>query len=293
MRRKRYLGLGFAPCLALLLAGCNTPPSATPTVVPTILPFRAAISSVIDREITLSVNGTLVLDATSEGGEAVRYEWEAQCLLAEQAECEKALGEKNTGSRTIIIKAPNRPGETIAISATAIDKDDHRSLPSESLQLNIVMSPPNPTATILPTPTPLSTDTTSDAPIAVFTSPSTDGQTVPYQSLCTGSITNMPLDHQLWLVVYPHDNLKYHPQNGPAAISSQGGWRNACYVGGPSPSYAGLKVDILAVLVDDAGAQEFKDYLTNAPTMNPPWDGIPSLPAGAQIVGQIIGIVRQ
>ncbi len=202
------------------------------------------------------------------------------------------------GTSGITYKAPNAPG---LYKIEVEIKGDKMAFPGEPFTDIIFITVMQPTempsteekATDGPTVEPITVTPAPDGPLAVFTSPSADGAQVPPQSLCTGTITNMPPDRQLWLIVYPYDNLKYHPQNGPAAISSQGDWRNACYVGGPSPSYAGLKVDILAVLVDEAGAQAFKDYLNNASTMNPPWDGMPSLPADAQIVGQITGIVRQ
>lgn len=127
----------------------------------------------------------------------------------------------------------------------------------------------------------------------IFTSPKED-TSVPNVSLCEGTITEMPSNYQLWLVVYSHRVGNYHPQNGPVNVEPQGAWSNSCHIGRPTGQDVEEKFDVLALMVDGDVGQAFKEYLEQAPNMTPaPFPGMETLPEGVITVGRVKNIVRE
>ena len=105
-----------------------------------------------------------------------------------------------------------------------------------------------------------------------------------YNVVVNGTISDIPENMHLWLVVYPIRSGMYHPQQSEIISSKNNKWRLNVYVG-TADAGAGEQFDLLLVFVDEEGNQAFQDYLNNAAEIGE-YPGM-NLPAGCEIIDSI------
>jgi hypothetical protein len=112
----------------------------------------------------------------------------------------------------------------------------------------------------------------------------TDGTAVGYPVAVRGTVTGLPGGRQLWAVVRPHEDPKFHPQ-GPALVIGSGQWSATCYIGQSKDTDIGKGFSLIMVLADENADVKLGDYLTSAQGLRYP--GLVTLPAGATPLAQI------
>lgn len=141
----------------------------------------------------------------------------------------------------------------------------------------------------MPQPTSVPTPTSVPEPVVAsvtITSP-IDGASVAHTELVTGTHSNAPPDHQLWLIVQPHLAPRYHPQLAPLVQRQDGVWSGFAYFGEDPSTNAGEQFQLIVVLATRAASEEFQRYLDQSETVES-FEGLPFLPEeGMEMVDQI------
>ncbi len=114
----------------------------------------------------------------------------------------------------------------------------------------------------------------SQKPIKIL-SP-TAGQAVDLRIFVTGRASIIPEGQELWVVVSPQGSGQFIPAASRAVIQTGGDWSSLVFIG--SENNHGLKVDLLAVLVDASAAATFRE---NSQV------GLQTLPSGCLVVDQV------
>ncbi len=99
-----------------------------------------------------------------------------------------------------------------------------------------------------------------------------------------GTVTKLPEEHVIWVVVFIQEVGRYYPQNRPADLEAGGRWSSLVYIGVPSD--IDKRFDILAVVADTNAQNVFNAYLAEARDRSD-WAGLEMLPEGAVIYDRI------
>ena len=106
---------------------------------------------------------------------------------------------------------------------------------------------------------------------------------VKVNELLTGRSSGVSPHSELWAVVLPIPQLRYHPQGGPLNVTPDGGFERKVYIGLPE-STGTYRLQL--VLVDSAGARQFHQYLKEANETRT-YRGLSALPPSARILDNI------
>lgn len=114
-------------------------------------------------------------------------------------------------------------------------------------------------------------------PYIEITSPN-DGSEVTQIQTISGISRNIPSTSEIWVVIYAHSPTnRYYPQRGPV-IPNNGYWSiKDINIGDPND--IGYKFDIIALVVNEAGQNEFRGYFLEANKAGG-FIGMENLPSG-------------
>ncbi len=117
-----------------------------------------------------------------------------------------------------------------------------------------------------------------------FPARQTPPATVAQAILVQGTARNLRPGEKIWVFTQNPGDSHFNPQPQAAVVSSSGSWSSQTFVG--SAGDAGKQFQILVAVADSAAATTIISYLANANrTGNFP--GLPKLPAGARLYGQV------
>ena len=136
---------------------------------------------------------------------------------------------------------------------------------------------PQPKPTPTPTPTPIPTTAVK------ITEPATGARVDPTE-MVKGTSQKIPEGQAVWVVVFVPKVGRYYPQNNAADVQANGDWASVSYFGVPSD--VGLKLELLAVLVDHEGQNAFTTYLADARDKKS-YPGLEHLPLGVTIYDRV------
>jgi hypothetical protein len=117
------------------------------------------------------------------------------------------------------------------------------------------------------------------------------GDQVPFKTPVQGTHAGVPTDRDVWVVVTPRRCPSYLPQCKEVNKEPNGVWRGLARVGLGPASDCGDSFDILAVLADGSGSNEFKHYLESADGTSK-FAGLDWLPKNAW-VGDVVTVMRR
>lgn len=107
---------------------------------------------------------------------------------------------------------------------------------------------------------------------------------VEITEMVRGTSQEIPEEHAIWIVIYPHVAGRYYPQNNPADVQADGDWTSLIAIG--IEDDVDKKFDIIAALANQEAQDVFNAYLEQAKG-KATWPGLEKLPTGTEIYARI------
>lgn len=113
---------------------------------------------------------------------------------------------------------------------------------------------------------------------------------VAVQETVTGTAAGITPGRQLWLVVWPKSQNRYHPQPGPIEVNADGTWKAPAYFG-EANTPKGTQFTLMLVEAAPDASAAFSQYLDDADSVRT-YRGMATLPGEARVLVRLAYVRR-